>query len=118
MHLFLAENIDGWLFALVMLVAGLGTTALALGGIAPAIFAKRGLTICLIAPAFLVGVGATFSLLRDYVRVGSYDQEHFVENFLEPWIPMGGLPLVTSLMVALVLFFRARRRATNPQNPG
>ena len=110
MHIILAEDIGPWLFAAMMLFAGLGATVLALIGIAPAIFAKRVLTLCLIAPALLVGLGATYWLGLCYYRAGTYDEEHFVENVLQPWFLMAGLPLFTSLIVGTVLFFRTRRR--------
>jgi hypothetical protein len=111
MHVILAEDIGPWLFAALLLFAGLGGTVLALIGIAPAIFAKRMLTLCLIAPALFVGLGATYWLGLCYYRAGTYDQEHFVENVLKPWFLMGGLPLITSLIVAIILFVRTRRRA-------
>lgn len=110
MRIILAENLDGWLLAGLMLIAALGTTVLALAGLAPAFYAKRALTLGLIAPAFLVGIGATWSLTSSYYNVGVFDHDHFVLNLLEPWVLMAGVPFAACMITGSVLLYKTLKR--------
>jgi hypothetical protein len=110
MRIILAENLDGWLWAILMLAAALGTTVLALGGLAPAFLAKRALTVGLITPAFLVGVGATWSLTSSYYKVGVFDHDHLVLNLLQPWVLMAGVPFAACVITGSVLFYKTLKR--------
>jgi hypothetical protein len=110
MHIFLAEDIGGWLEALVAILAAYVTALLALVGLAAAINRKRVLTIAMILPALIAGAVTTCWLVRNYLRTGASDHETWMLNVVEPWLFMGAPPFAAALITSLVLCYKTWRR--------
>jgi hypothetical protein len=108
MHPILADVQGDWLTAAGLLLGGICTSLLALGAVIPAWRGKRPLTFVLAAPAFLLGVAATF-WLGSGNRMGRSDTvEQTGGDAVAVWMLMAGAPLFTSLLVVSVLFLRRR----------
>jgi hypothetical protein len=110
MHIMLAEDIGGWLEALVAMMAAYCTSVLALIGLAPAIRRKRVFTIAMIVPALIAGVVTSSWLVRNYLRTGARDHETWMENVVETWFFMGAPPFAAALITGSVLCYQTWRR--------
>lgn len=109
MHLILAENLNGWIFAAGILLGGLIATVLALCALAPAWQRNRRLTVILIAPALVIGMLITIWLGYGFITDGLHDPDSSVSDFVLLWLLMAGPPLATSLLAIVVLVFSSRR---------
>lgn len=110
MHIMFAEDIGGWLIGGGLFFGGLGASVLALIALFPASKGVWPLTIGLIAPAVIIVVLATCWLAQGYFLRGNHDREEIIENYVQPWFVMAFLPLVTSLLACLVLWFKRRKQ--------
>jgi len=119
MHPILADDIDGGIFAILVLGAGLVTSVVALIGLAPAMRGDKAGTLCLITPAFLCGVAIVIWLTWQYIadwRENSHAR--FNRNDLLVYIVLAGPALATSLLGALVLWVKRRKMAaSSPSKP-
>jgi hypothetical protein len=111
MHVMFAEDIGPWLAAGALLFGGLGASVLALGALFPASRGNRPLTVGLIAPAIIMVILTTCWLAQGYFQREGHDREEIIDNYVRPWFFMAFLPLITSLLACLVLWFKRRKRA-------
>lgn len=108
MHLFLAESLDGWLFAAAALLGGLLTSLLALAALVPARQRNRPLTFALAAPAFVVVLLVTLWVGYGLITDGLHDPDYSLADFAVPWLIMAGPSLATGLLAVAVLWVRTR----------
>jgi TRAP-type C4-dicarboxylate transport system permease small subunit len=106
----LAEDIGGWLVAGGLLFGGVGASLLALGALVPASRGNRSLTVLLVAPAIIVVLLTTCWLGYGYAQTESSVHEEVMDNFVKPWFLMASLPLATSVVASMVLWFKKRPR--------
>jgi hypothetical protein len=107
----LADEIDGGILALLVLLACGGVSLLALIGLVPAMKGNRTLTLVMISPALLAVVTITIWLGYGVFTDGLKDPDARLSDFFAPWLIFSGLPVITSGAALLVLWFRRRRLA-------
>lgn len=110
MHVILAENLDGWLFAAMLLFGGLGAAALGLVGIAPALLGKRKLALALIIPALVMGIWTIGWLMRGYSLQTTHQNDDVMEDYIKPGLIMAGPPLVAVIAVLGILLAKMLRQ--------
>jgi hypothetical protein len=109
MHLILAENLNGWLFAAAVFFGGLIASVQALCALVPAWQGNRRSTLVLVTPALVIGVLVTLGAGYGFITDGLHDPGYSLSDFAAPWLMMAGAPVATSLLAIVVLVFSTRR---------
>jgi hypothetical protein len=119
MRVILADSIDGGIFALLVLLAGLAASLLAILALFPAAHGKKAATLLMAAPAFSAGVVVTIWLASMYLKEGDSGDLEFWSDCLAPWLLFAGPSFGTSLLAGLILWSRRRKiAATMASAPG
>src|SRR5205809_356445 len=104
MNAMLANDIGGGIFALLVIVAGLVSSVLALAALIPANRGKRAPAIVLFAPAIVTAATVTVGMIWQCATdrsTGSFGGR--VLEWLPFWILFAGPPLLTGAIAILVL---------------
>lgn len=113
MHVILGDSIDGGIFALLIMCGGGAASLLALAAIFPARQGNKPVTLCMIAPAIVMGLVVTVWLGYGFFTDGLHnrDPEYVPDlmDFFAPWIILAGPALATSLISACVLWSKCRQ---------
>ena len=116
MNAMLADDIDGGIFViLILLVVGV-TCLLALGALFPAAKGDCMPALALSIPAFLAGILVTAWLAVGFISDRMHETQ--IESFrvglsylAMPWLVMAGPPFATGLLALSVLWFNKHKRA-------
>jgi hypothetical protein len=116
MHAILADSIGPGLFWIVILLAGIGCTVVALAALVPAALGRLRPAILMAAPAFAFSILTTiilvyfFCFAPDAPQPDPEDAADDAKMFWQVWILFSGIPLALSLFVMLLALIRSRIR--------
>ena len=107
----LAEDIGGWLFALLVMAGGLVASVVALIALVPAFRGHWQLAIALSVPAVAVGLLVAAWMVYSFFSSGSMrdPEADVVHDFFMPWAVMGGPALVTGMLGMTVAMVKRKR---------
>lgn len=116
MNAMLADDIDGGILVILILLVVAGTCLLGLGALIPAARGDRKLTLALSAPAFLAGILVTVWLVVGFITERMHETEieplgTELSYLVMPWLVMAGPPFAISLLAVLVLWCNKHKRA-------
>lgn len=110
MNVMLADSIDGSILALLMLLITLAAAGVAMFGLVPALYRKPLLTFVMVSPAIITAIAAVIWIGAGFFTGGQRFPNGPLTDYFGPWAFFAGLPLASSCVVLLVLWFRTRRR--------
>jgi hypothetical protein len=111
MRVILADSIDGGILLILVMLAGLAVSLLAILALFPAAYGKKAATLLMAAPAFFAGVAVTIWLGLTYVQSDDHSSSEFWNACLAPWLLFAGPSFGTSLLAGLILWSRRRKIA-------